>query len=159
MLHVTMLRTLPISPSPSEILSRQARQDRLELVENLSLDSGIIHSRLVVCITRANGNIAVPAPEQDDISLPGQARATAPFCIAGAKDASVDASKDELELAGVAASGVGNFGKVDVQECVCGQVRLATFDDGASYVKSEVGVDFAVERRGGVPSSRLATLA
>jgi len=63
---------------------RQARKDRLELVDDLSLNRSIIHSRLVVCIARADGNVAIASSDQDDIGLPRQARATAPLGIASA---------------------------------------------------------------------------
>jgi len=138
---------------------RQARQDRLELVDDLSLSCSIVHSRLVVCITRADGNVAVASSDQDNIRLPRQARATAPFGIASAQKTSVDASKDVLELARVAALGFGYSGKVDVQEGVCREVWLSRVDDSRGNIQSQVSIDLAVERSRRVPCSRISCYA
>lgn len=59
----------------------EAGQDRLQLVNDLLLDSYIIGSRLVIRISWANSNIATAALEQDDVSLPWQACATTPVRI------------------------------------------------------------------------------
>lgn len=135
---------------------RQARKDRLELVDDLSLNRSIVHSRLVVCIARANGNVAIASSDQDDIRLPRQARATAPFGITSAQETGVDASKDVLELAGVAALGLGYSGEVDVQEGVCWEVWLSRVDDSRGNVQSQVSIDLAVERSRCVPCSRIS---
>jgi hypothetical protein len=138
--------------------SRQTRQNRLELVDDLSLDSRIVHSRLVIRISWANRNIAVAAPQHNDIGLPWQARATAPARVASAQQSSVDASEDVLELAGVVALGLGYSREVDVKERVRWKVRLATVDNGGGDIKSEISVDLAVERSRSVPGSWVSSL-
>ena len=135
----------------------QARQNRLELVDNLHLNSRIIDSRLVVCVTRANGNIAVTTLEQDDIRLPWQTRATAPVCILGTEETNIDASKNVFELAGIAAFGLGCSGEIDVEPGVRGEVRRSTVDNGRGDVESKIGVDLAVERRRLIKSSGVSS--
>ena len=136
---------------------RQARKNRLELVDDLCLDRRIIHSRLVIRITRANGNIAVAALEQDDIRLPWQTRAAAPVCILGTEETNVDASKDVLELAGVTAFRLRYRGEVDVEPGVRREIWRSTVDDSCSDVESKISVDLAVERSRLIESSRVSS--
>lgn len=99
---------------------RKTRQNRLQLVDNLLLNRRIINSRLVIRIARADGNIAVLSPEQNNIRLPWQTRAATPICVLGTENTSVDACENVLELAGVAAPAILNLGEVDVKEGVFG---------------------------------------
>ena len=122
---------IPIIP-----LLRQARQDRLELVNDLSLDRSIVYGRLVVGITRADSNVAVASSNQDNVRLPRKARATAPVRVASTQKTSVDASEDVLELTGIAAFGLGDRGEVDIQVGVRWEVWLSAVDDGGSDVQS-----------------------
>lgn len=145
---------IPIIP-----LLRQARQDRLELVDDLSLDRSIVYGGLVVCITRADSNVAVASSNQDDVCLPRKARATAPVRVASTQKTSVDASKDVLELTGIAALGLGDRGEVDVQVGVRWEVWLSAVDDGGSDVQSQISVDLAVERCRSIPCGRISRLA
>jgi hypothetical protein len=124
----------------------------------LSLNSRIVDSGLVVRISRANGDIAATTPQYDNVRLPWQARATAPVRVASAQKTRVDASKNVLKLTGIAALGLGDSRKVDVEERVRGKVRLATVDDGSGDVQSEISVDLAVERSRGVPGSWVSSL-
>jgi hypothetical protein len=99
---------------------REAGQDRFELVDDLLLNGHIIDSRLVICVSRADGYIAAASPQQDDICLPWQTRAAAPVRITAAQETCVDAGEDVLELAWVAAPVVLDLGEVDVEESVVG---------------------------------------
>lgn len=127
---------------------RQARQNRLELVDNLRLDSDIVDRRLVLGIARADGNVAAVALEQDDVGLPWQTCTAAPVGIAGTEESGGDAGKDVLELVGVVAFALLGLGEVDVEKGACWQVGLSAGDDGGGDVEGEVGVDGRVERRG-----------
>jgi hypothetical protein len=138
---------------------RKTRQNRLQLLNNLLLNRRIIDRRLIVCISRADGNIAVLSSEQDDIRLPRQTRAAAPVRVLATEDTSIDARENVLELAGVAAPAVLNLGEVDIEEGIVGQVGLSTVNDGCGDVQCEVSVDFAVQRSGCVPCGWVASLA
>jgi hypothetical protein len=124
----------------------------------LSLNSRVVYSRLVVRISRADGDIAAATPQHDNVRLPWQARATAPVRVASTQKPRVDTSEDVLELAGVTALGLGDSGEVDVEERVHGKVRLATVDDGSGDIQGEISVDLAVERSRSVPGSWVSSL-
>jgi hypothetical protein len=125
----------------------------------LLLNGHIIDSRLVVCISGANGYIAAASPQQDNIRLPWQTCAAAPVRISAAQETRVDAGEDVLELAWVAAPVVLDLGEVDVEESVVGQVGRSTVDDSRGDVQCKIGIDLAVERRRSVPCSWVACLA
>lgn len=96
----------------------QARQNRLQLVVRYLLPR-CVRSRLVRCIPDTDTDVAC-VPQQNNIRLPRQPRASADVRVPCAQKSRGHPSRNELELAGTVALAIRDLAEVDVQEYIVG---------------------------------------